>query len=168
MTKAETLQKYLPCHATYGDFDLCVECPYNPNPGKIWEYGCAHGQDKMIDDAIDLLKEQEEQIKNRDESLEKALEEIKWLRGMLKEQEPRVMTRLEIEQSKERIVWLEDDQFNSYALVDGIDQRNGWVWLSTFGNMGLQQRRDCENYGKRWRCWTKRPTEDQRKAVKLE
>ena len=34
-----------------------------------------------------LLKEQEEQIKNRDESLEKAREEIKWLRGMLKEQE---------------------------------------------------------------------------------
>lgn len=87
---------------------------------------------------------------------------------LLKEQEPRVMTRLEIEQSKEHIVWLEDDQFNSYALVDGIDQRNSWVWLSTVGNMCLQQRRDCENYGKRWRCWTKRPTEDQRKAVKLE
>lgn len=34
-----------------------------------------------------LLKEQEEQIKNRDESLEKAREEIKWLRGMLKERE---------------------------------------------------------------------------------
>ena len=34
-----------------------------------------------------LLKEQEEQIKNRDESLEKAREEIRWLRKMLKEQE---------------------------------------------------------------------------------
>ena len=34
-----------------------------------------------------LLEEQEEQIKNRDESIEKAREEIKWLRGMLKEQE---------------------------------------------------------------------------------
>lgn len=40
-----------------------------------------------IDDAIALLKKQEEQIKNRDESLEKAWEEIKLLRGMLKEQE---------------------------------------------------------------------------------
>lgn len=36
-----------------------------------------------------LLIEQEEQIKNRDESLEKAREEIKWLRGMLKEHERR-------------------------------------------------------------------------------
>lgn len=88
--------------------------------------------------------------------------------NLLKEQEPRVMTRVEIEQSEECIVWFEDDQFNCYALVDGIDQRNGWVWLSTAGNMGLQQRRDCENYGKKWRCWTKRPTEDQRKAVKWE
>ena len=88
--------------------------------------------------------------------------------AVLKEQEPRVMTRLEIEQSEGRVVWFEDDQFNSYALVDGIDQRNSWVWLSIVGNMGLQQRRDFENYGKRWRCLTKRPTEDQRKAVKLE
>ena len=38
-----------------------------------------------------LLKEQEEQIKNRDESLEKAREEIKWLRGMLKEQDAKLM-----------------------------------------------------------------------------
>ena len=37
-------------------------------------------------DALKLLKEQEEQIKTRDESLEKAREEIKWLRGMLEEQ----------------------------------------------------------------------------------
>lgn len=38
-----------------------------------------------------LLKEQEEQIKNRDESLEKAREEIKWLRRMLKEQDTKPM-----------------------------------------------------------------------------
>ena len=52
-----------------------------------------HNFDGVVDEdvcerAIALLKEQEEQIKNRDESLEKAREEIKWLRGMLKEQEP--------------------------------------------------------------------------------
>ena len=40
-----------------------------------------------VQGAVDLLKEQGEQIKNRDESLEKAREEIKWLRGMMKEQE---------------------------------------------------------------------------------
>ena len=41
-------------------------------------------------DALALLKEQKEQIKNRDESLEKAREEIKWLRGMLKEQKQQI------------------------------------------------------------------------------
>ena len=38
---------------------------------------------KLATDVYSLLKEQEEQIKNRDESLEKAREEIKWLRRML-------------------------------------------------------------------------------------
>ena len=96
------------------------------------------------------------------------LDMLREVLALLKEQEPRVMTRLEIEQSEECIVWFEDDQFDSYALVDGIDQRNGWVWLIIVGNISLQQRRDYENYGKKWRCWTKRPTEDQRKAVKWE
>lgn len=41
-----------------------------------------------------LLKEQEEQIKNRDESLEKAREEIKWLREMLKEQEAKTVIKI--------------------------------------------------------------------------
>ena len=103
-----------------------------------------------------------------DEVLTLTQGQAKDILAQLKEQEPRVMTRLEIEQSEECVVWFEDDQFNCYALVDGINQRNSWVWLNTVGDMGLQQRRDCENYGKRWRCWTKRPTEDQRKAVKWE
>ena len=42
---------------------------------------------RVLNDVLVLLKKQEEQIKNRDESLEKAREEIKWLRRMLKEQE---------------------------------------------------------------------------------
>ena len=103
-----------------------------------------------------------------DEVLTLTQGQVKDLLAQLKEQEPRIMTRLEIDQSEGCIVWFEDDQFNCYALVDGIDQRNSWIWLNTVGDMGLQQRRDCENYGKRWRCWTKRPTEDQRKAVKWE
>lgn len=53
-------------------------CPYSTD--------CAC--DGVCNFVLSLLKEQEEQIKNRDESLEKAREEIKWLRGMLKEQKP--------------------------------------------------------------------------------
>ncbi len=52
----QALIKYLPCHATFGTDDLCIECPYNPRPGKIWEFGCAHGQDRMIKDTISILQ----------------------------------------------------------------------------------------------------------------
>ena len=59
MPDREKVIKYLPCLSTFGDFDLCKECPYNEHPGKVWKYGCAHGQDKIIKDALTLLKEQE-------------------------------------------------------------------------------------------------------------
>ena len=62
--------------------DFCGECPYDG-----MEESCI---DHLHDDALALLQEQEEQIKTRDESLEKAREEIKWLRGMLKEQEEEI------------------------------------------------------------------------------
>lgn len=68
-------------HCIDGCFD---DCPY--------EYGGAvtlkYCHSDLMRDALELLKEQEWQIKNRDESIEKAQEEIKWLRGMLKEQGP--------------------------------------------------------------------------------
>ena len=63
----------------------CKDCP--------WEQ-CEQFNQKKVTipvtlalDVLNLLKEHGEQIKNRDESLEKAREEIKWLREMLKEQE---------------------------------------------------------------------------------
>ena len=61
----------------------CKECPYIYD-GRAKQSNC---EGVLHWDALALLKEQEGQIKNRDESLEKAREEIKWLRGMLKEQE---------------------------------------------------------------------------------
>lgn len=47
---------------------------------------------ELLKAVLAILKEQEVQIKNRDESLEKAREEIKWLRGMMKEQEAQELT----------------------------------------------------------------------------
>ena len=65
--------------------EYCV-LSYDCRPCEYWmefdDTGC-----QIMKDALALLKEQKEQINNRDESLEKAREEIKWLRGMLKEQE---------------------------------------------------------------------------------
>lgn len=54
----------------------CTDCPYKAN--------CYLDSQEVMEDALALIKEQEEQIKTRDESLEKAREEIKWLRGLLR------------------------------------------------------------------------------------
>lgn len=64
--------------------DTCINCEYN-------KYATC--KTSLMIDALATLKEQEEQIKNRDESLEKAREEIKWLREMLKDQEPKQIIR---------------------------------------------------------------------------
>jgi len=75
-------------------FDVClknIDQPDCPNDCPYFS-DCSKCENRVVfqplmRDALTLLKEQKEQIKNRDESLEKAREEIKWLRGMLKEQE---------------------------------------------------------------------------------
>ena len=87
------------------------------------------------------------------------------------EAEARVMTLAEIEESKNCIVWFEDEYFDrntpyNYALVEAFDLKNHWVWFRIFADTSCQQRRDYESYGKRWQCWTKQPTKEQRKAVK--
>ena len=60
----------------------------NNTPEEEWQLCYSWSETKInATNALALLKEQKEQIKNRDESLEKAREEIRWLRGMMKEQE---------------------------------------------------------------------------------
>lgn len=85
---------------------------------------------------------------------------------LLREQEPRVLTLEEIRSGTVEVVWLEDaDKPN---VIPGI-----WFRLS---NEGGDEAVDIhvvdgfvgarlEVYGKLWRCWTARPTEEQRKAV---
>ena len=83
MVDLEKVVKGLLC--IKGDcFIPCATCKYANADGYGRGDRCKR---QCASDAISLLKKQEEQIKNRDESLEKAREEIKWLRGMLKEHE---------------------------------------------------------------------------------
>ena len=86
--------------------------------------------------------------------------------ALLREQEPRVLTLEEIRSGTVEVVWLEDaDKPN---VIPGI-----WFRLS---NEGGDEAVDIhvmdgfvgarlEVYGKMWRAWTSRPTEEQRKAV---
>lgn len=87
--------------------------------------------------------------------------------SLLKALEPRVMTLEEVKQAKGRDVWLElsgniADDVLTAATIEGC------------GTKGLSTRYESLNYCQYcvkpygWRCWTSRPTEEQRKAVKWE
>ena len=87
MTDRERIIKGLECCLGANDCNIEPEedCPYKEM--------CLCAMALRLD-ILALLKEQEEQIKNHDKSLEKAREEIKWLRGMLKEQEAKTVSHI--------------------------------------------------------------------------
>ena len=92
----------------------------------------------------------------------------------LEEQEPRVLTLDELRSlnGTDHFVWLEDNGGytlnGGYALYDCYAEVTAYrnnVELNTFGRE-VEFEPDNEEYGKTWRCWSARPTEEQRKAVK--
>lgn len=121
----------------------CLECPYSePNPIREW---CMSG---LMDDIY----------------------------AMLKEQEARVITREELQQFEGSPCWFESS--GTYMGKDGF-----WIIPAVFrtfyagiimsytsvldgvedyGELGLSA------YNKTWRCWTTKPTTEQRQAVKWE
>lgn len=84
---------------------------------------------------------------------------------MLKAQEPRVLTLEEVHEMAWDYCYLEEEVIKDKVLqmYSGKYRIKCITWPSiascvlTFGDNA---------YGKRWRCWTSRPTEEQRKAVK--
>lgn len=92
---------------------------------------------------------------------------------LLKEQEPRVMTLEEVEDALDSVVWVDrplfDNSSSEYALIDSYSRKLQTVELRyPFCDKDYKERSDYATYGKTWRCWTARPTEEQRKAVKWE
>ena len=86
--------------------------------------------------------------------------------ALLREQEPRLMTLEEIRFGAFEVAWLEDvDKAN---VIPGI-----WFRLSNEGEDEAVDIHVMDGfigarlavYGKMWRAWTSRPTEEQRKAV---
>ena len=91
---------------------------------------------------------------------------------LLKAHEPRVMTLEELEDWDGAVFFeiYETDMY--YALIEDIELTACINGGYTFVNVepGEYHRRvwDGEHYGKIWRCWTSRPTDEQREAVKWE
>lgn len=119
---------------------VCIGCPYAE------DIDTAQGYCPIYDDAIALLGEQEPAKRH-----------------------PRVMTLEEVQDALDTVVWLDDGGENTsgnYALVESYSGTMTAVWFKLMDRDAGQQRRHYESYGKRWRCWDIRPTDEQRRAVK--
>ena len=91
--------------------------------------------------------------------------------SLLKAQEARVMTLEEIEDALDNVVWLDipgaENLADGFSLIMAYSRKNGFVLLdSPFGDNPSQDRFEYTYYNKTWRCWTARPTDEQREAVK--
>lgn len=89
--------------------------------------------------------------------------------GMLKSQEPRVMTLEEVEDALDTVIWVDrpdfDNSSDEYALIKSYSRKEGYMTIAYF--CGYHDATMFYNlYGKKWRCWDKRPTDEQREAVK--
>jgi hypothetical protein len=91
--------------------------------------------------------------------------------ALLKAQEPRVMTLEEVKQhnNQDGCVWFEQPTYNADAAFvlkeDFMIQVISPYILGEPINHGYWTN---GNYGKTWRCWTSRPTDEQREKVKWE
>ena len=98
--------------------------------------------------------------------------------SLLKAQEPRVMTLTEVMvyDNRNGCIWYEDETKNivpAFVFSEGYRRTSGIVGVMspcfTFIAKPQYHRFErMEGYGKTWRCWTLRPTDEQRKAVKWE
>jgi len=93
--------------------------------------------------------------------------------AMLKEQEPKVLTVDQLEDALDTVVWLEtpvsENLADGYSLIMAYSHKYGYmIFDSPFGDNPSQDKLEYSEYGKSWRCWDKRPTDEQRHAVKWE
>ena len=92
--------------------------------------------------------------------------------ALLRSQEPMVMTLEEVITSKPgTVVWLED--FDKPDVISGLIKRL-FIYTKVIDFLIVKEEvnnevtADLDVYGSGWRCWTSRPTDAQREAVKWE
>jgi len=85
--------------------------------------------------------------------------------AMLREQEPRVMTLEEVKAFDWDYCYLEEERLpgKEYRAVCGDYALTCITW-PCITSMRIQHGDD--SYGRKWRCWSAKPTDEQREAVK--
>lgn len=90
--------------------------------------------------------------------------------ALLKSQEPRVMTLEEVENALDTVVWVDrptaKNESKLFGLIQAYSRKFKFIQIKHIEmNMGEHMLYPYETYGKEWRCWDKRPTDEQRKAT---
>ena len=86
--------------------------------------------------------------------------------ALLKEQEPRVMTLEEVKAFEWDCCYLEEERLpGEYRKFCGDYALTCITW-PCIASMRIQH--GDNSYGKKWRCWSAKPTDEQRQAVKWE
>ena len=141
--------------AKYASFVHCNDCPYNDD-GDIGTCGSFL---PLLQDALELLREQEPRLLGLEEVKAIAIRETK--RFLSSDVEP---------------VWLErnDGGLTNLALVllpwwymEDIDvDETEFEFIAKFFGTDLDATLNYCDYGTRWRVWSSKPTIEQRRAVK--
>lgn len=102
---------------------------------------------------------------SRNEWQKIAQKAIAKLKALSKAHEPRVMTLDEVVITEPgTVIWLED--YDKPTIIPGLVDRV-FIWTKVI-DFQLVQRTvtaDLDVYGTTWRCWTSRPTDEQREAT---
>ena len=87
--------------------------------------------------------------------------------ALLKEQEARLMTLNEVKAFDWDYCYLEEERlpWEEYRIVCGNYALTCITWVYV-ASMRIQY--GDNSYGKKWRCWSAKPTEEQRQKVKWE
>jgi hypothetical protein len=85
--------------------------------------------------------------------------------SLLKAQEPRVMTLEEVKAIPyDADIWIETEYYvGKITIFAATINTKGLRGVMVYGSHKIY---DYEAYNKLWRCWTSRPTDEQREAVK--
>ena len=82
--------------------------------------------------------------------------------ALLKEKEPKLLTLEEVEKNEE---WMWVEYVSGYCGWQCPDKEDDYLNMVAWNDDTFDRK---DYYGKTWRCWTARTTEEQRKAVKWE
>ena len=119
----------------------CDGCPYNGNPCR-----CDYQDNDHVNLPVRMIED---------------------IRDLLKAQEPRVMTLDEVKMLDSDYYYLESMRSPGKELRE-IVGAYGLTCVTWPSITWARQTLGDSGYGKTWRCWTSRPTDEQREAVKWE